>query len=129
MEYFHGSCLRHGISKVFYNVIIEEKISWGLTYAYVKGAKTNTKKCITWPKKSSKRRQALGQACIDSKLRPKKLSTDMKIKYVICYCPSYVFNFSQFQHWVFLLIHIIFFKGLVLVYVDLVFVPWICMGF
>jgi hypothetical protein len=31
LESFHGSCFEHGISKVFYNVIIEEKISWGLT--------------------------------------------------------------------------------------------------
>ncbi len=122
LEFFHGSCFGHAISKVFYNVITEEKISWGLTYAYIKGAKINTQKCITWPKKSSKGRQARGQTCIDSRLKPKKLSTHIKIKYVICFCPSYVSNFIQFSTLGFYFLHIVFF-------VDLVFVPWICMGF
>jgi hypothetical protein len=87
LDSFHGSCFGHAISKVFYDVIILKKISCGLTYAYVKGAKANTQKCNTWPKTFRKGRQAWGQACIDSRLRPKKLSTHMKIKYVICSCP------------------------------------------
>jgi hypothetical protein len=66
--------------------------------------------------------KAWGQTCINYRLRPKKISTHMKINYVICSCPSYVSNFSQFSTLGFYLLHMDFF-------VDLVFVPWICMGF
>lgn len=48
----------------------------------------------------------------DSRLRPKKLSMNMKIKYVICSCPSYVSNFSQFSTLQFCLLHIVFFVDL-----------------
>lgn len=36
---FMGLCFGHAISKVFYNVIIEEKISWGRNLCICKGCK------------------------------------------------------------------------------------------
>jgi hypothetical protein len=56
---FHGYCLGNALSKVYQYVITQEKLSWGLIYAFVKGAQANNKKCITWPKTFNKGKQAL----------------------------------------------------------------------
>jgi hypothetical protein len=80
LEPFDGSCLGHALSKVCEYAITNDKMCIGLSYAFIKDVQGAIQKCITWPKKSGKGKQAWDKACIDFKIRPRKLNTHVKIK-------------------------------------------------
>jgi hypothetical protein len=65
----------------------------GLSYASIKDAQEATQKCITWPKISSKGRQAWDKAWIDFGLRPKKLNMPWKKSKT----PNFFYFFFEFK--------------------------------
>ncbi len=54
----------------------------GLNHVNVKVAHVILKKTITWTKKLKKRRPKWEKACVERELRPRKLNTPMKTKFV-----------------------------------------------
>ncbi len=85
LEPFHDSCFGHVLSKVCQYVTTKEKVSQGLTCASIKGVQINIQKCIIWLNISGKVKLAQEQACLNARLRPRKLNTLVKTRYVICF--------------------------------------------
>jgi hypothetical protein len=77
----------------------------GLVNAFIKNAQIDIQKCITWPKKSEKGKQALEQACINSQLKPKKFKHAYEDQ--VCFLPLFFCTlFVQFL--CFFFIHYVF---------------------
>jgi hypothetical protein len=55
---FDGSCFEHEFSKVCEYGITNDIVCISLSYASIKDVQGAIQKCITWPKKSNKGRQA-----------------------------------------------------------------------
>jgi hypothetical protein len=68
-------------TKVCQYATTNEKVSHGLSYASISTVEVDIQKCITWPKKFGKGRFTWDKACMDSSLRPRKLSTHVKTRY------------------------------------------------
>jgi hypothetical protein len=82
LQPFDDSYLGHPLSKVCQYAIENEKVVTRLPFAFIKAIQFVIQKCITWPKKSSKGKQAWEKTCIESGLRPRKFNTLMKIRYI-----------------------------------------------
>jgi len=80
LESIDDSCLGHALSKVCQYATIDDKVCIGLSYAFIKDVQGAIQKHITWPQKLGKGKQAWDKAYIDSKSRPRKLNTPMKIR-------------------------------------------------
>jgi hypothetical protein len=55
---FDGSCFEHEFSKVCKYAITNDKVCTSLSYASIKDVQGAIQKCIRWPKKPSKGKQA-----------------------------------------------------------------------
>jgi hypothetical protein len=79
-ENFNGTCVGGVFSKTCQYVTTEEKICKNLKFVFIKSMNFDIQKCITWPKFFRKGRQEWSKACIDVKIRPRKLNTPIKTK-------------------------------------------------
>jgi hypothetical protein len=82
---FQGTCLGHAFSKACQYGTIEEKVYKNLNHISIKSSESNLQKCITWPKKSRKRKREWTKAYIDSKIHSRKLNTPIKTRYFKSY--------------------------------------------
>jgi hypothetical protein len=55
---------------------------WKGAFCFIKTIQFVIQKCITWLKKSGKGKQTWEKTCIESRLRPRKLNTLMKTRYI-----------------------------------------------
>jgi hypothetical protein len=74
-------CFGHALSKACQYATIDNKVVQRLTYVSIKLVQAYIQKCITLPKKFGKGRQ-MWETCIDFGLRPIKLNTPIKIRYM-----------------------------------------------
>jgi hypothetical protein len=82
LQPFDDSYLGHALSKVCQYATIDEKVAIGLISTFIKAIQSIIQKYITWPKKSDKGKQAWEKTCIEFGLRPRKVNTLMKTRYI-----------------------------------------------
>ncbi len=81
-ENFQGTFFGHAFSKACQYGKAKKKVCKNLKHISIKLAQSNLQKCITWPKKFRKGRYEWTKACIDSKIRPRKLNTPVKRRFI-----------------------------------------------
>jgi hypothetical protein len=62
---------------------LKKKVHKNLKHISIKSTKSNLQMCITWPKKSRKRKREWTKACSDFGIHPRKLNTPIKTRYFL----------------------------------------------
>lgn len=77
-----GVCFGHVMSKACQYATDDTKVCNGMEDISLKQVQAALQKTITWTKKSGKGRTEWMAACVDSNLRPRKLQTPVKTRYI-----------------------------------------------
>jgi hypothetical protein len=79
-ESFQGICFGHVFSKACQYGIIEKFFCRNLNYVSIMSTQVDLQKCITWSKKSGKDKHEWNKACLETRIRPKKLNIQIKAR-------------------------------------------------